>query len=234
MPKSQHTSMIIVGAWCLIIFSVAFVGLTIFIDKLAFSQKMSYGVIIHNWFQVTAGTGLIRFLLTVYALLPLLLIPGAVAAFYTFIDKHEANMRTGMYFATAGALALSISLLMLPSLNWHFITYLHQKIPAAQQEPMIVILQSLHSYLGVFIGDLLGLGCLVVWFLITSFVMLRSNVMPHAVGVIELIIAIVGVLSLAARYSGITPLELINLQAPGVFALWIFICGVSLLSFREN
>lgn len=230
---ARHTTMIIVGGWCLVLFSILFAGITILIDNLVQTQTMLYSMEQHNLFKVAAGSGTIRVLLTLYALTPLLLIPGAVGAFYTFIDPHEANMRVGMYFATAGALALCLSLLMLPSINWHLSTYI-SRLPAPDQPELIVLLQSFHSYLGVFVGDLLGFGCLLIWFFITSFVMLRSPAVPHALGVIQLIIAICAALILLFRYSYLVPDAHMNVQAPGVMALWIFITGISLISLRKE
>lgn len=233
MPESrQHATMITIGGWCMIMFSILFVGITLLIDNLVQQQQMLYSMEQHNLFKVAAGSGTIRTLLIFYALTPMLLIPGAVASYYTFIERHEANMRVSMYFATAGALALSISLLMLPSINWHLVSHI-RGMSGSEQSSMMILLQALHSYLGVFVGDILGIGCLLVWFVITSFVMLRTNVMPHAVGVIELIIAICAILILAIRYSGLVPDFLINIQAPGIIALWIFICGISLVSLRK-
>jgi hypothetical protein len=232
MADSRHETMIIIGGWSLIIFSILFVGITLLIDSLTQAQTMLYGMEQHNLFKVAAGTETIRTLLVIYALLPLLLIPGAVGTFYAFIEPHEANMRCGMYFATAGALALCISLMMLPSINWHLTSYI-STMSGSQQASMIIILQSLHSYLGVFIGDLLGFGCLLIWFFITSFVMLRTSVMPHAVGVIQLIIAIIATLVLALRYSGLIPDIHINMQVPAIMALWVFITGIGLISLRR-
>ncbi|RDI46579.1 DUF4386 family protein [Aquicella lusitana] len=229
---AAHETMIIVGGWSMVIFAILFVGITLLIDNLAQAQTMLYGMEQHNLFKVAAGSETIRTLLVIYALLPLLLIPGSVGTFYAFIEPHEANMRCGMYFATAGALALTISLMMLPSINWHLVTYIQAKTGESQSN-LIIMLQSLHSYLGVFVGDLVGFGCLLIWFFITSFVMLRTTVMPHAVGVIQLIIAIIATLILALRYSGLIPDVHINVQAPGIIALWIFITGIGLISLRK-
>jgi hypothetical protein len=141
-------------------------------------------------------------------------------------------MRCGMYFATAGALALSLSILMLPSINWHLVTYI-RGMEVAQQSSMIILLQAMHTYFGLYVGDVLGLGCLLVWAFITSFVMLRTAVMPHLVGVIQLIIAIIAALVLIFRYTGLIPDIHINVQAPGLIALWIFITGIGLISLRK-
>lgn len=228
----HHTTMILVGGWLMVLFSILFVGVTLAIDNLAQSQTMLYGLESHNLFKVAAGSGAIRFLLTIYGLLPLLLIPGAVATYYTFRHLHAANMRVGMYFATTGVIALAFSLLMLPSLNWHLVTYINA-LPVADQPSMIVMLQAIHTYFGVFIGDLLGIGSLLVWFFITSFVMMRDPAMPRPVGIIQLIIALLATLALALRYSAVMPETYVNMQVPGLVALWIFICGISLISLRR-
>ncbi len=228
----KHTTMILVGGWLLVLFSVSFVTLTFFIDLLARSQPLLYDLS-NNLFKVAAGSDMIRFLLTLYALIPLLLIPGAVAAYYTFKHIHAANMRVGMYFATTGVIALTISLLMLPSLNWHLVTFL-RSLPEANQATMIILLQAFNSYFGVFVGDILGIGSLLVWFFITSCVMINDPAMPRAVGVIQLLITLVAAVVLILRYSGCMPLSHLTIQVPGVVALWIFICGISLISLRRG
>lgn len=228
----NHTKMILVGGWCLVLFSILFIGLTILLDNVVQHQPMLYGLERHALFKVMAGTDTIRYILVLFSVTPLLLIPGAVGAYYNFIDKHEANMRVGMYFATTGAIGLTLSLMMLPSINWHLATYI-QTLKGVDQGSMIIILQSLHSYFGVFVGDMLGLGCILVWFFITSFVMLRSSHIPHIVGTIELILAILAALILLARYSGIAPNLYLNIQVSGIIALWVFVCGIGLISLRK-
>lgn len=233
MSNSKHKTMILLGGWSMILFAILFIGCTILIDNLAQAQTLLYSMEQHSLFKVAAGTETIRTLLVIYAVLPLLLIPAAVGCFYAFIDPHEAQMRCGMYFATAGALSLSLSLLMLPSINWHLATYISTQTGAIQGA-MIIILQALHSYFGVFVGDILGLGCILVWLIITSIVMMRTSVMPHVMGVIELIIAIVAALLLVLRYSTFIPDVYINVQAPGLITLWLFLCGIGLVSLRKD
>jgi len=233
MNNSKHETMIYVGAWSMLLFAILYVGLTMVINNLAQSQTMLYGMEEHNLFKVAMGTMTIRTLLVIYGVMPLLLIPAAVGCFYAFIEPHEAQMRCGMYFATAGALALSLSLLMIPSINWHLVSYI-PNLTGDVRAAMIINLQGIHSYFGVFVGDILGLGSILVWFFITSLVMLRTSVIPHIMGVIELIIAIVAALLLILRYTGLIPMLYSNIQAPGLIALWLFLCGISLMSLRKD
>lgn len=229
----KHTKMVLVGGWCLVLFSILFVGITLIINALAQSQVMLYNLEKHQLFQVTAGTPTIRFLLTFYAIIPLLIVPGAVGAYYLFSEKHEANMRVGMYFATIGALCLAISLLIMPSLNWHLTTFI-PTLPAATQGTMIIFLQALHSYFGIFLGDLLGLGCLFIWFLIASFVILTDDSLPRAVGIIQLIVTFLAIFVLCLRDSGLLPNIYNNIQVTGLFALWLFIFGISMISLHKD
>ena len=233
MSHGRHTTMVVFGGWAMVIFAILFVGITLLIDSLAQVQQMLYGMEQHSLFKVAAGSNTIRTLLVIYAVLPLLIIPGAVGSFYIFSDQYEANMRCGTFFAVGGAFALALSLLMLPSINWHLVSYINS-MPANEQSMMIILLQSFHSYFGVYVGDILGFGSLLVWFFISSIVMLKTDHMPHIVGVIQLIIAICAALILALRYTGLVPDVHVNVQAPGIFALWIFIYGIALISLRKD
>lgn len=229
----KHTKMVLVGGWALVLFAILFVGITMAVNALAQAQVPLYNMEKHQLFQVTAGNTAIRFFLTIYALLPLLLIPGAVGAYYLFIEKHEANMRVGMYFATIGAFALTISLLMIPSLNWHLTAY----IPTLQtdlQATMIIFLKAIHSYFGLFIGDLLGLGCIFIWFLIASFVIFYDDSLPRAVGIVQLIIALICIAILSLRDAGWLPDLYNNIQIAGLMALWLFIFGIAMISLHKD
>ena len=118
MTNSKQTNMILIGGWMLITFSVLYVGITLLIDHFADSQAMLYTVQHDNLFHVAEGSGMIRFLLVVYALLPLLIIPGAVGMYYSLMNTNEPASRVGMYFALMGVFALTLSIAMIPSMNW--------------------------------------------------------------------------------------------------------------------
>lgn len=231
--RHDHNKMILIGGWSMIIFSVLFIGITLVIDYLIKNQPVLYTLRQHGLFETVAASESVRNLLSFYSVLPLLLIPSAVGAYYAFIDRYEANMRVGMYFATVAAIAMTISLMMIPSVNWHLATYI-PTLPMAEQPSLIIILKAIHSLFGIYLGDVLGIGCLLIWFFITSIVMMRTDVMPHSVGVIEFIIALFGALVLILRYSGFIPNIHLIIQINGIISLWLFICGIALVSIRKN
>lgn len=229
----RHNNMILVGGWCMVLFAILFVGITLLIDNIVQTQPMLYDTAHHQLFKVMAGSGAIRGLLILYSIVPLLLIPAAVGAYYAFIETHEANMRVGMYFATVAAIGMSMSLMMLPSINWYLATYISGMSNPTDKADMVNLLMSFHSYFGVFVGDILGIGCVLVWFFINSFVIMRSFVLPRLLGVIELIIALIAALVLIFRYSNILPSLALYVQVNALIALWLFILGVALISLRR-
>lgn len=229
----KHTKMVLVGGWCLVLLAILFVGITLIVNALAQAQTMLYNLEKHQLFQVSAGTGTIRFLLTFYSVIPLLIIPGAVGAYYLFSEKHGANMFVGLMFATVGSMCLAISLLIMPSLNWHLTSYI-PTLSGSIQPTMIIFLQSLHSYFGIFLGDLLGLGCIFIWFLIASIVAITDDSLPRPVGIIQLIIAVLAIFILCLRDSQLLPDIYNNIQVAGLFSLWLFIYGISMISLHKD
>lgn len=230
----KHNKVILVGAWSMIIFAVLFVGVTIAIDNLVTHRPILFDLRALDLYEVVAGTSTIQALLSIYSMLPLLLIPAAAATYYAaFAQKHEANMRIAMYFAIAGSIALTLSLMALPSITWRLISAI--PLVAVEQKPVIIaVLQGLHSYLGNYVGEGLGMGCIFLWLAITSIVMLKSAKFPRSIMVAECILAGIMALILALHYTGIIPAIALSLHVNGILALWTFLCGMALLSERDK
>lgn len=225
----RHTKMILVGGWAMVLFALLYVGFTIWIDTIVQNQPMLYDLEQHQLFKVMAGSETIRALLAFYSVVPLLLIPAAVGGYYLFIENHEANMRVGMYFATVSAIGMTLSLMMLPSINWFFATAI-PSLPATLQASMVIMLKGLHDYLGVFVGDILGLGCALVWMFICSLVALNDRVLPKIVGWIEFLLALFAAVILILQ--DIFSIHL-HVQVNAIIALWVFIFGIGLISLRR-
>lgn len=233
MNNLKHDTIVLIGGWCMVVFSILFIGITIAIDNMLQTQPMLYSMEQHNLFKVAAGSTAIRMLFVLYAITPLLLIPGAVSTYYAFIEKYEVNMRIALYFAMIGTIALMLSMLMLPTLNWHLVSHI-QVMPSAEQSAMIILLQSFHNYFGILIGDIMGFGCILVWMFTFSIITLRSDSMPHVLGVILLIIATFAAFIFMLRTTTLLPPISTHVQLPGIIALWIFICGIGLISLRKE
>src|SRR5262245_53751668 len=118
----RHERMILAGGWSLVIFSLLFTGIGIALSLMP-AQGL-YSLTSHGLMKVMGGSAMVHALLSIYAVTPLLLIPGAIGTYYTFVDVYDSHMRLATSFALVGAIALTLSLMMLPSLNWIISTYL--------------------------------------------------------------------------------------------------------------
>lgn len=231
--KQEHNKMIVLGGWCLLIFAALFIGLPILISFFSTGQPLIYSLEDQGLFKVAGGSDAINKLLSLVAISPLFIIPGTVATYYAFHEKYEANMRVGMYFGSLGAGFLSLSLMLFPSFNWFMASYL-PTFSAQTQQLAIILLKGMDSYFSIYVGDVLGLGCLLVWVFTTSIVAIKSDVLPALVGWVSLILAFIIAIILLLRYTGFIAEVYVFLQTGILFAIWFVIFGVCLISLRRD
>lgn len=229
----DHRRMILIGGWCMVLFSILFVGITLITDYLSSTVTVEYSLEHQGLFTVLSGSKSVQSWLVIWALTPLLLIPSAVGCYYAFQKRHEANMRVGMYFATTGAVAFALSLMLLPSFNWQFSGYL-PTLTGETQLLGVLVLKSMHYYFGMFVGDVLGLTCILIWLLIASLVTIYDEVLPKIIGWIGLVLVLAIWLILFVRYMDIAPNIHANIQVGAILALWFFIFGIGLISLEKE
>lgn len=110
---------------------------------------------------------------TIYAFLPLIWIPGGVAAFEALAPIRRGAMRLALMFAVVAAIAMMLGLMRWPSIHWHLaLTY--QYAPGPEQAVIASIFDGLNTYLGNYIGEFLGELSFSLFFLLTSITWLRS------------------------------------------------------------
>lgn len=227
----QNTKMIVVGGWAMILAALLFCGIGYLVDLLPADGL--YSLENHGLLKIVAGSDLLNKLISLYAIVPLLLIPAAVSTFYAFRKTEEAMMHVGIYFAIVGMLGILLSLMMLPSLSWMILTDL-PALPVSAHPATIVILKALHNYFGIYIGDILGVGCLLVWFFLTSLAMIRATWIPSIIGTLEILITVFGAAVLGMRYIGYTPLVHMYITMIGIISLWLFICGFCFVFLKKE
>lgn len=229
----RHTQMIIAGGWFMICFALLYITLVISINHYTNGQPLLFDLVDNDFVKVYSGSLISQALLCIYALTPLLLIPSAIGLYYFFIGTNKIAMRVATHFALLGVSALTISLLLMPSLNWYLVNGL-ASLPAPDKTSLIITLKVLHWYIGVFVGDILGIGCLFTWFMITSCVMLQSNAISRLVGWIEFIITATGFSALILQYTGIFTTIHESTQLPLVISFWLLICGINILTMNPD
>lgn len=227
----QHR-MVLAGGWCLLIFAFLFIGISIGIDLMTIGHFPQYSLSNAGLFHVMPAKNFVYFLLSLYAVIPFLLIPAAVGTYYLFADRYEASLRVAVLFGTIGATCLVLSLMLLPSLSWLFLTYT-PILTGQSQGVAILTLRGMYNYFGIYVGDIAGLGCLVVWLAITSVVAIRSSRLPAAVGWGGIIVTALIVVTLLLRFT-IAPNIISYISLGNLLALWSFIFGIGLISLRRD
>jgi hypothetical protein len=229
----MSTDKISTSSWYMITYSLLSLGIPLLIHSYGLNQPILYSSEKFNLTQVAVGTPAIQTLLFIYALLPLLLVPAVISIYYYFKDTDKFLMRIGMSFAQIGISALVISLLLLPTLNWIVLPFMQNKVVDAQ--PMFILFfQAINSYFSIGVGDILGLGSLFIWLVITSCVMLKSEIYPVFLGIINLIIALSALAVLILRITNTLPTAHQVVQLPVLLSVWSLIVGISLMVLTSD
>lgn len=228
----KNSKMISIGGWSLIVFTVLYLGIQVYL------------MVVHNYPAIAYGPGRLvlpvllsegrplAFVLTIFSLLPLLLIPGSVGAYYAFRGENEPGMRLATLFALITAFSLVICLMRWPSFNL-YIAGAYAVADAGQRGLLNAMLLASNAYFGVYIGGFLASACATVWFFITAKTMLKSRGFPVWVGYLGIVAAVVMLLTLINNFNFFPAVvtQSISDLAP-IDAVWLLVFGISLLAFK--
>lgn len=228
-----NAKMVRTSGWFLIAFTLIYLGLQLTFF-LAYDYRAALsGPDIDTFKLLLAGGTLMQVLLSIFALVPLLLIPASVGAYYAFRDVNEPGLKVSVLFATLSAFALSLCLMRWPTFNWYLARLYDQ---AGTQQPAIsAVFHALDDYLGLFVGDIFSKVCAAIWFFIVARAMLRSTSVPQWIGYLGIIAGIYLLITLCIPFSNIIPMPIINflnVLAPLMF-IWLMMFGITLLMYKE-
>ncbi len=166
---------------------------------------------------------------TIYAFLPLIWIPAGVAAFEALSPVRRGAMRLALFFAFLGAIAMMLGLMRWPSVHWQLAASF--ALATEQEQALLAtIFDGLNTYLGNFIGEFLGELAVSTFFLLTSFVWLRSSQRARWVGWIGVITAVAGLVGMFRNVTTVVaPVAAVNNY---LLPLFMIILGVALIRWR--
>jgi len=161
------------GGYCLAGGAVAFIAVFSYL-----ASRFNYPDVLNGWAETvlpsllaTGSQG--RAVWTIYAFLPLIWIPGGVAAFEALAPVRRGAMRLALMFAVVAAIAMMLGLMRWPTIHWH-LALSYQYAPDPEKAVMASIFDGLNTYLGNYIGEFLGELSFSLFFLLTSITWLRS------------------------------------------------------------
>lgn len=168
----------------------------------------------------------------VYGLLPLLLIPAGIGAFYALRKHMEGGMRLALHLSILSSFALMIGLLRWSSIHWELGLF-HQTADAAQREVIDAIFKALNIYLGNYIGEFLGEGLMHGFLFLTAMAMLKAAAFPKWMGWTGIVISGLSLVGVFRNVNGIAASiqDLANMLM--LFPIWLVILGIGLARFHQ-
>jgi Domain of unknown function (DUF4386) len=178
----------------------------------------------------TGTTG--RAVWAIYGLLPLIWIPAAVGAFHALRRVREGSMRVAMLFAVVSAISMMMGLLRWPSIHWT-LAQAFATGSEADRAAIGVIFAGLNSFLGNYVGELLGELSFSVFFLLSGLAMLAKGArFPRWVGYLGVITALAGLVGMFRNVTSIVdPVAAVNNY---FLPFWMIVFGVALIRHPEG
>lgn len=217
-----------VGGICFIVGALAFVAVFSYLAAKFDYPKILDGDAPEVLPRLRSGGATMRAVWAIYALLPLLLVPGAVGTLFA-LPASPGRMTLALVFACLGVLAMCLGLMRWPSIHWE----LSAAFESAGNDARISIgatFRGLNLYLGNYIGEFTGELCLGAFFLLSGHALLDDPNFPHWLGICGVAF---GTLFILGAFRNVSPrvqriADLNNLLLP----VWMVILGGALLWWR--
>lgn len=166
-----------------------------------------------------------------YAFLPLAWLPAGVGAYRFLKRSHPGAMLLALSFALLAAVSMMLGLMRWPSVHWH-LAQLHAVGSPEQRQLIATLFDGLNTYLGNYIGELLGELSVSMFFLLSSWALLRAKAAPAWVAALGLVTAGAG---LVGMFRNVTPAvdpvaEVNNYLLP----VWMIVFGVVLIRSKRQ
>jgi hypothetical protein len=217
--------------------SITLGGASFIVGALAFVGVFSYLAANFDYPQVLDGSAAVvlprlrnggttmRAVWALYAFLPLLLVPGALAALHA-CPRSQGRMTLALVAASIGALAMCLGLMRWPSLHWALAEAFASAGPDAQAS-LGAVFRGLNVYLGNYIGEFLGELCLGLFFLLAGLSMRNERAFPRWAGVAGIVFALLFLVgALRNVTTAVQPVaDIDNMLLP----LWMIVLGVLLI-----
>jgi hypothetical protein len=222
---SHHRGIIVTGGACFIGGALAFVAVFSYLAANFGYPDILDGSAAEVLPRLQGGGATMRSVWALYAFLPLLLIPGAISAFFA-CPASRGRMSIATMAAALGALAMCLGLMRWPSLHW-MLAEAYGRADPDTQASLSAVFNGMNVYLGKYIGEFLGEMLLGLFFLLTGLSMRIELPFPKWLGWGGIVFA---VLFMIGAFRNVTPLaqpvaDLNNSLLP----LWMIVLGITLI-----
>jgi hypothetical protein len=210
----------------LILGAVAFVGVFSFL-----AARFNYPAVLDGpadtvlpQLLATGGPGRVAWAL--YALLPLIFIPAGVGAHIALRRSHPGATLLAMQFAFLAAISMMLGLMRWPTIHWR-LAQLHATADPAQRSIINAVFDGLNTYLGNYIGEFLGELAFSMFFLLTSWALLRTRAVGSLVPILGLLTGIAGLVGMFRNVTtAVAQVAAINNY---LLPAWMIVFGIVLI-----
>jgi hypothetical protein len=220
----QHRATIFAGGLSFAVGAAAFVAVFSYLAASFDYPAILDGAAADVLPRLQSGGSLMRAVWALYAFLPLLLIPGAIGAYFA-CPASRGRMTLAVAAAVLGAFAMSLGLMRWPSVHWVLADAYAQSGPEARAGLAAVFL-GLNQYLGNYIGEFLGELCLGTCFLLTGWSLLAEARFPRWLGWFGMAFAVLFLVGALRNVTGVVQpvADINNVLLP----VWMIMLGASL------
>jgi hypothetical protein len=167
---------------------------------------------------------------SIYAMIPLLLVPAGVGAALALRAVAPAAARCGAVFAAVSGFSMMLGLARWPSVHW-VIGERYRAASPSDRVALEAIYSGLNAYLGNFVGEFVGELALNLFFALTAYALLRRGGRSRWLGVAGCAASAIGFVAMFRNAApAVGPIaDLNNVVLP----LWLVVFGVALARERE-
>ena len=226
----QHRSMITAGGLSFVVGALAFVSVFSYLAANFDYPAILDGSAAEVLPRLRAGGSVMRAIWALYAFLPLLLVPGAVGAYFA-CPSSRGRMMLALVAASLGALAMCLGLMRWPSIHWA-LANAYEQSGADVKSSLAAVFQGLNLYLGNYIGEFLGEVCLASFFLLSGLSLLAEVRFPKWLGWCGA--AFASLFVIGAFRNAIPEVRPIADVNNALLPLWMVVLGVSLVWYSRK
>jgi hypothetical protein len=229
LPSSRAATRF--GGWSLIVAAVGFMGVFSWLAaRFGYPDVLdgSAADVLPKLLSL-GDTG--RAVWVIYALLPLLLIPGGIAALAALESSSPNAARGALVGAVIASISMLVGLARWPSVHWELAQAYGGAGPEARQA-MDAVFLGLNAYLGNFIGEFLGELALNLFFFATGVAALRSAGAGRWFAYAGMAVGVIGwIAALRNTTTAVSPIAEVNNY---ILPIWLIVLGVVLIRWRAE
>lgn len=223
-------SSIRVGGWSLIVGAVAFMAVFSFL-----AARFDYPDVLDGpaasvlpRLLEMGATG--RLVWAIYAFLPLIWVPAGVGAYLALRPAYPGSSLLALQCTVVSAVSMMLGLMRWPTIHWR-LAELYPTADASQRAVIDGVFDGLNTYLGNYLGEFLGELSFSLFFLLTSWALLRTKAAPPAIAALGLLTGAAGLIGMFRNVAAAAaPVAALNNY---LLPAWMIVFGVVLVRWRD-